>query len=237
MPKVSVLNSSLVVIVSLEKPHPKWEEHDWVLDSSGFPWAVHAILEGELLLMPMRELPDLKHQIGTLVPYEEGTADAYLNRVFDYMSHIEDRDVEVMSVRSGTWFESWGESEWVVNPHHDFKHDSTVAPKDTVVITDYYGIEWGPLPCDLAVAQDPWPYKGGIKSHDITFEPHEGRSDWWTLKMGKLQIDVHGSDRLTQLVLELRDSGWLKMIENNFASGLKLEPADRTVPTADEDDA
>jgi hypothetical protein len=235
MPKVSAVSQSLVAIVSLGKTPLAWEVNDWLLDSSGFPWAVHAILDGNgsLLLMPLRDLPALGHQIGTLIPYEEGIAANYLNRVFDYMSHIESLDLTVKSVRSGDWFESWGENEWVVD--HDFKQDTTVAPNNTVVITDCNGIEWGPLPCDLAVAQDTWPYRGGIKSHDITFEPHKGHSDWWTLKMGKLQIDVHGSARLTQLILDLRDNGWLKMIENNFASGLKLESVGHVVSTAGDD--
>lgn len=235
MPKVSLVNPSLVFIVSLVKPYPTWEVSDWLLDSSGFPWAVHAILkEGELLLLPMRDLSELKHQIGTLIPYEEGTAAAYLNRVFDYMSRIEAHDVAVTSVRSGTWFDSWGANEWVVDPHHDFKHDTNVAPKSMVVITDENGIEWGPLSCNLMEAPDVWPFRGGIKSKGLTFEPIPNAGDCWTVKMSPFQTDIREFSQLIKIVQELMEYGWLEMVRRNYPNGMSLV-RDHGVPQADID--
>lgn len=231
MPKVSTRNSSLVVLVCLDSPRPEWEVNDWLLDGTGFPWAIHAILEDGLLLMPMRDLPSVGHQIGTLVPYKEGTAEAYLHRIFDYMSRVEALDLNIIRIRSGTWFESWGDNQWVADPHHDFKHDATVAPKDTVVFTDSQGIEWGPLPCDLAVAPDGWPFRGGIRSKGLTFEPIEGPGELWTIKMSPFETNIQGVGKLIQIVLELNEYGWLEMVRRNYPNGMCLIK-DRSVPHA-----
>ena len=231
MPKVSVLNSCLVAFVSLENPHPNWEVFDHLLDDSGFPWGIHAILDDGVILMPLRDLPALNHSIGNLTFFEEGVAEAYLHRVFDYMSHIEALDLTIKSVRSGDWFESWGANSWVVDPKHDFKHDTLLAPKGTVVITDCNGIEWGPLPCNPEASPATWPYKGGIQTKGLTFEPIPGTGVCWTVKMSPFQTDIREAYQLCKVVQELREYGWLEMVRRNYPNGMSLV-RDRGVPQA-----
>ena len=232
MAKSTVSKHTTLELVQLPIP-PMWRAEATLLDQTGFPWKLHDNYEVDgywAMLEPLRKRPPVV-EISMLVPFEEGLAEAYLNRVIKYVSKIESLDLFVKRVRSGTWFQEWSASEWVTNPSSDFNHDIEVTPKDTITFTDSLGMEWGPLNCNPLVEPDVWPFRGGIKADDLTWTPK--CKEIWTVKMGQLQMDVYSLRDLNVLVADLHKHGWLDTIQRRFPDGLKLEdPKARATPRA-----
>lgn len=215
---------------------PMWQPESTLLDQTGFPWKLHDNYEVDgywAMLMPLRKRPH-NIQISTLVPLEEGLAEAYLNRAFDYMSTIESLDLSIKRIRSGTWFQEWAANEWVVDPKNDFNHNVGETPTDTITFTDSLGMEWGPLNCNPLVEPDVWPFRGGIKADGLTWTPK--CKEIWTVKMGSLQMNVYSLRDLNVLVADLHEHGWLETVQRRFPDGLKLEDPRHGPPRALEED-
>jgi hypothetical protein len=229
MPKSIVSKHTPLELVHLPTP-PMWRPEQTLLDQNGFPWKLHDNYEVDgywAMLEPLRKRPhDI--QISTLVPFEEGVAEAYLNRVIEYISKIESLDLEIKKIRSGTWFGEWAASEWVTNPSSDFRHDLEVTPNDTITFTDSLGMEWGPLNCSPLVEPVEWPFPGGIRADGLTWRPK--CKEIWTVKMGPLQMDVYSIHDLNVLVADLHQHGWLETIKRRYPDGMKLEDPKKGPP-------
>lgn len=236
MAKTLVNKQSSLELVFFNVP-PVWGHEVILLDQTGFPWKIHDNYEADgywAMVEPLRERKFNSPKISTLEPYDEGLAEAYLNRAFDYMSEIEKLDLSIKRVRSGTWFQEWSSNEWVTNPRSDFNHDLDVTPKDTITFTDSLGMEWGPLNCNPLVEPDVWPFRGGIKADGLIWTPK--CKEIWTVKMGQLQMDVYSLRDLNVLVADLHKHGWLDTIQRRFPDGLKLEDPKHGPPQGIEED-
>jgi hypothetical protein len=212
-----------------------WRYDVVLLDQSGFPWKLHDNYEVDgywAMLEPLRERKFDSPKISTLVPYDEGVAAAYLDRVFNYMSRVEALDVEIRKIRSGTWFHDWASNDWLIDPVHDFNQDLEVTPKDTVTFADSRGMSWGPLNCDPMVEPATWPFSGSALSGNLVFTPIEHHKEAWTIKFGELNLDVFSVSDLITWVENLIIYGWFETIQKLCPNGMKLSHPGRGVPSA-----
>ena len=216
---------------------PMWKPEAVLLDQSGFPWKIHDNYEVDgywAMLKPMRKRPTITI-ISTLIPFEEGLAQAYLNRIFDYMSRVESLDLEIRRIRSGTWFQEWVANDWVTDPNHNFNHDVDESPIDTVTITDSRGMSWGPLNCNPMVAPDEWPFRGN-SGIGITYTPISNHKEAWNIKLGNLMFDVYNTQDLIMWVEHLSLYGWFETIQKLCPKGMVLSHPEQGVPSAVDED-
>ena len=238
MAKTTICKQSSLELVFFNVA-PVWKHEVILLDQSGFPWKLHDNYEVDAnwaMVEPVRERKPNAPKISTLVPYDEGLAQAYLNRVFDYMSRVEALDLTIKKIRSGTWFQEWAASDWVTTPDNNFNHDIGETPKDTVTFTDSNGMSWGPLDCNPLVEPDEWPFRGSALSGELYYIPIRYRKEAWTITLGNLSLDVLSTQDLVTWVENLLIYGWFETIQKLCPKGMMLSHPGRGVPSAVDED-